>query len=209
MYNEEEAKSTYRSYDNDACMGKKAPALDGLEYITDAETYPTAQAGDVTVLVFWSQFSKSGYKFMPLYSDIQAEFKSVKVVGVSTDAAIKSPKKFLDDPAGKYSTVFPTKFAIAWDQGKALHAKFSGLLQQSFLVIHTFVVDANGVIVWHQDHSQIGATAPTFMTAMRTAIAATVAGEAVPSVGTKVIEDSDDSSEEEDEDGAGAMGEMF
>ncbi len=95
---------------------------------------------------------------------------------------------------------------MAWDEKKALHAQFCALKGKTALPPYTFVVDASGQIVWHQDHSQMGATVPTFMTAMKVAVESALANEAVPSVGAKEVVQADD--EESDEDGAGGMGDF-
>lgn len=199
MLSEAESTSDYRTYDNDACMGKAAPSLADIEYITDKAKYPPAKAGEVTLVMFWGQFSKAGFRFNPLYSEINDEFKGLKVVFLSVDKEIGDAKKFLEDPKKKYATVFRTDFAVAYDAKRAIHAQFSALLQKSIVCCHAFLISAAGKIVWHQDHSQIGATAPTFLNAMKRAISATLAGQAVPSVGAKEGVGGDDSDEESDE----------
>jgi len=194
-----ELESDYRTYDNDKCMGKAAPSLADIEYITDKAKYVPAKAGEVTLVMFWGQFSKAGFRFNPLYSEINDEFKDLKVVFLSVDKEIGHAKKFLEDPKKKYAKVFRTDFAVAYDAKRAVHAQFSALLQKSIVCCHAFLISAAGKIVWHQDHSQIGATAPTFLNAMKTAISATLADQAVPSVGAKEGAGGDDSDEESDE----------
>ena len=56
-------------------MGKPAPSLSSLQYVTDTSVYPAAEAGDVTVLFFWGKYNKGGYCHHPTYSTLQEDFK--------------------------------------------------------------------------------------------------------------------------------------
>merc|ERR1712046_352228 len=94
MMTESEKTSDYRTYDNDSCMGKSAPGLGRVTYISDNAKYPPVQFGEVTLLMFWGQFSKSGFRFHPIYSDLNEEFKELKVLFLSVDAEIGHAKKF-------------------------------------------------------------------------------------------------------------------
>jgi hypothetical protein len=54
-------------------------------YLTDASV-PRPEAGRVAVVFFWGKQYQGGYKFMPLYSKLQADLPEARVVGVSVCA---------------------------------------------------------------------------------------------------------------------------
>jgi uncharacterized coiled-coil DUF342 family protein/thiol-disulfide isomerase/thioredoxin len=208
MFSEQEALSKYRTYDDDKCMGKEAPPLTGLDYVTGEDRARPAP-GDVTVVVFWAKFHKAGFRFLPLYTELQKEYAAagLKVVGLAIDLQKSDVNAFLEDPKGKYAKSFTTEFAIAHDEKRGLQAQFSAVLGTSMQLVSSFLINKEGKIVWHQDHSQIGATPPTFMNAMRLAVQATLADQPVPSVGNQAVQAVNSSDEEEDEE-IGNMAEM-
>lgn len=63
---------------------------------------------------------------------------------------------------------------------------------------HTYVLH-NGKVVWHQDHSELGATAPSYMGLMENQLDRLVAGKPVESVGAKAEEEEDDGEESGEE----------
>ena len=193
---------SYTSFDNDAVMGQTAPSLASLVLVTEDKKEMMPVEGDVYVIVFWGQFHKPGYKFLPLYSALAEEHK-VKVVAVSVDPEVSYPTKFIQDPAGKYSKVFKTTIPVAWDEKLVVKSAYVKLQEKGMSVPHAYVVDASGKIVWHQNHSQIGATAPDNMDKMNAAVKAVLAGEPVPKVGEKevVVADASSSSMEEGNEG--------
>lgn len=193
------SSSNYRSYDNDSVHGFACPSLDKLALVNAEAGYPVIKAGQPVLLLFWAQFSKAGYKFMPLYSKLNRRYgDKCPVIAVSVDPEIGSAKKWIEDPGKKYSTEFETLFTVAWDEKQALKEAFSAGLRDTVSLPHAFLIDKDGKCVWHQDHSQIGATAPTFMNLMETQVKSLLEGGKVTSVGTKAV-DSDDSDDEGDE----------
>jgi len=186
----------FLTYDDDVCHGKPFPPMGKLEYL-NLDDYAKPKPGQVRVVVVWGQYHKPGYKFLPLYSQLQAKYgDKVSVVGVSVDPDTSYPKKFLDDPAKKYSTVFETKFAIAWDNGALKKAliKVGGLATLS--PPYAYVLNGNGSIVWHQDHSELGATAPTYLGLMEEQIDAVLAGTPLKKVGDRAVEELESEGEE-------------
>lgn len=186
----------YVTAGNDNVLGKKMPSLDSVFEIVPG----IATEGDVTIVLFWAQFSKSGYKFLPLYSDLQDEFLGkVKIVGVSVDPKADAPRKFMDDPGKKYSTAFRTNFRIVHDVSATLKEAMGPLTWGVLGTPHMFLVDKTGTIVWHQNHSQIGATAPTFMDQIGRQIEAVLDGRPLETNGDRAVEDdSDDEGDEGD-----------
>jgi len=193
----------FKSFDNDVCNGAKACDLTTVEYLSDAK-YGKYEAGKPTVVLFWAQYHKPGYKFLPMYSILQAKYGSkVQFIAVSVDPDNSYPKKFLADPAKKYSTVFTTEFAVAHDVGHKLKEEFGSALRNTLSLPHAFVVDNDNTIVWHQDHSELGATVPNYMNLMEQQLDALVAGKPLVKVGEKEVE-----SEEEDEGEEMDLGDM-
>lgn len=200
--------SNYRSYDNDSVHGFACPSLEKLALVNAEAGHPAMKAGQPVLLVFWAQFSKAGYKFMPLYSKLNRRYgDKCPVIGVSVDPEIGSPKKWVEDPGKKYSTKFETLFTIAWDEKQALKEAFSAGLRDTVSLPHAFLIDKDGKCVWHQDHSQIGATAPTFMNLMETQVKSLLDTGKVTSVGAKEV-DSDEDSDEGDEGDAMDVGDF-
>jgi thiol-disulfide isomerase/thioredoxin len=187
----------FKTYDNDAIIGKQIPSLSGLEYL-NADKYNAPAAGQVTLVLLWAQFHKPGYKFLPLYSQLQAKYGSkVSIVGVSIDPDTSYAKKFLADPAKKYSTKFPCDFAVAWDSGSLLKRQLTDDAQMAAMSPpHAFLVDSKGVIVWHQDHSELGATAPSYLGLMEDQVDALLAGKPMVKVGDKAVAEYESEGEE-------------
>lgn len=188
----------FKTYDNDACHGVKAPAVDTLKYLTGEER-GTAKLGDKPiVLLFWGKYQEQSFKFLPTYSKLAAKFEGkVQFVAVSMDPEESYPQKFLDDPAKKYSTVFPVDFAVAWDEGKKVAPEYEMAQRGTLLPPHAFVVNAEGNIVWHQDHSEIGSNAPSYLYLMEQQLDNLVAGKELEKVGEREVSDSDSDDGEE------------
>jgi hypothetical protein len=110
-----------------------------------------------------------------------------------------------DDPEGKYALEYKTNFCVAWDEKKQLMTRFGAVLTRSIMVCHSFLIDSRGIIVWHQNHSQIGSTVPTFINVMAAAVEAVMNGQPVPSVGSKEVAEPEESDEEEDMGGMGSF----
>lgn len=185
----------FKTFDNDPCLGTAAPSLDSLEQLGKGDL-----SGDILVLVLWGQYHKPGYKFLPFYTQLQAKYgKSVKFVGVSIDPTKDYPIKFIEDPGKKYSTVFPCNFTQTWDNGGVVKKAFMELTGKVTLSPpHAFVLSKERKIVWHQDHSELGATAPSHMGLFEDQLNLLLAGKTLKTVGDRpVIEYSDEEDEEE------------
>eukprot|EP00468_Gymnochlora_sp_CCMP2014_P002991 CAMPEP_0167755516 /NCGR_PEP_ID=MMETSP0110_2-20121227/8871_1 /TAXON_ID=629695 /ORGANISM="Gymnochlora sp., Strain CCMP2014" /LENGTH=213 /DNA_ID=CAMNT_0007641519 /DNA_START=30 /DNA_END=671 /DNA_ORIENTATION=- len=192
----------YLTYDDDRVLGAKAPDLSNMEYLTDVKVYPKIEKGDIVVLFVWGQFQKACYPKIKLYSKLADAFKTkkVKVIGLSTDPDTSYAKKWLDDPKKKYSTVFETKFAVTFDTGKKIKEYLSMTMRAPLNVPHTFVIK-DDKIVWHQQHSELGATAPTYMWLMEDQLELLLAGKDVSLPwGKNPVEEDEDEDEDEEED---------
>jgi len=184
----------FKTFDNDAVLGNAGPSLDTLEILGEGDV-----SGDIVVLVVWGQYHKPGYKFLPFYSQLQAKYgKSVKFVGVSIDPSADYATKFITDPGKKYSTVFPCDYTQTWDKdGVVKKALMAVMEKQTLSPPHSFIMDKKRNVVWHQDHSELGATSPMYMGVFEEQLDLVLDGKAVTSVGDRpVVEQSDE--EEED-----------
>lgn len=160
------------------------PALSSIQYLKQEAPHP----GQVAVVVLWAQYHKPGYKFLPLYSQLQAKYgDKVAVVGISIDPDVSYPTKFIEDPAKKYSTVFPCDFAVAWDSVDLKTTLMKEADVVSLSPPHAYLVDSKGTIVWHQDHSELGATAPSYLGLMEDQVDALLAGAPLHKIGEKPV----------------------
>lgn len=178
----QEGADEYKTFDDDKCIGKQIPSLETCDVLQGS-----LGGGDVRVYVVWGQYHKPGYKFLPMYTRLQAKYgKKVNVVGVSVDPDKGYPTKFIEDPGKKYSTVFPCKFTQVWDNGAVVKKALLEVLEsQTLSPPHAFVMDKNNKVVWHQDHSELGATAPCYMELMEQQIDAALAGKALTKAGNR------------------------
>jgi thiol-disulfide isomerase/thioredoxin len=192
-----ELEARYVTFDEDNCVGKKAPSLKSLEFVTEE----TVTGDKPYVLLFWAQYHKPGFTKFPLYSELAKKFAGkVDFVAVSMDPSPSAAKKYLDDPAKKYNSVYPLSFPVAHDTGKKLQDAYGPLLMGPVNIPHAFLVDKSGTIVWRQDHSQVGATAPTHIEQVERQIENLVNGTPFESNGPHPYpesEEEDESSEEE------------
>eukprot|EP00808_Paulinella_micropora_P007611 g37335.t1 len=187
--------SKYQSWDNDDCVGEKAGDLSSLKFVKEGDKL---DAKKPTVLFFWAKYHKPGYKFIPAYSAIAKKYPQVQVIGAGVDPAFDDVKKFATDP--KYAKEYPADFPIAHDEGKKLKNYFEDKLGDTLNTVHAFLIDATGTIVWHQDHSMVGATVPDYMDEMDQQIGQLVAGKPLYSYGPKPADDEDEDDDEEEGD---------
>jgi thiol-disulfide isomerase/thioredoxin len=193
-YTETEAR--YVTFEEDNALGKKAPSLSSLEFVTDEKV-----TGDKPyVVLFWAQYHKPGFTKMPLYSELAKKFAGkVDFVAVSMDPTPEGAQKYLEDPKKKYGAVYPITFPVAHDTGKKLQDAYGPILMGPVNIPHAFLVDKSGTIVWRQDHSQVGATAPTHIEQVERQIQNLVDGTPLESNGPHPYpeESSEEESEEE------------
>jgi len=221
----EEAKP-FKTYDNDMCIGKEAPleAIRKLPYIQG--TAPPENR--LMMVLLWRKSYKNGYKFMPLYSALSEEFKDkpIDFVGVCLDrdknAASGFLKKYTNGPKGNFTTSF--SICEEWAPANKVYPLKGRPVEKGFLdnmadlhpgmkeipsIPHAFLVNSFGTIVWHQDHSERGSTAPDNMDLMKNQLSRLLTGKTLLAVGEKIVEESDDDeSSSDEEDGGEAVGDM-
>lgn len=164
---------------------------------------------------------------MPLYSALSEKYKNkpIEVVGVCVDRDKNSPagfiKKYTNGPKGN----FTTSFAICeeWAPANRVYPLKGRDVEKGFMdnmtdlhpgmkempsIPHAFIVNSHGTIVWHQDHSERGSTAPDYMDLIESQVELLLSGKPLMSVGSKIVEESGSESSSADEDGDGKMGQM-
>mmetsp|Transcript_25393 Transcript_25393/g.35437 ORF Transcript_25393/g.35437 Transcript_25393/m.35437 type:complete len:217 (+) Transcript_25393:145-795(+) len=193
-------KDKYKTWDDDRVLGVDAPDLSKMEYLTDAKDYAHHTEDKILVLFVWAQFQKACYPKIDLYSKLaEAYGDKLIVVGLSTDPDTSYAKKWIEDPKKKYSAVHPTKFAIAFDKDGAIKKYLMMKMLAPLSVPHCFVIKDKKV-VWHQQHSELGATAPQYMSVMEDQLNLLLEGKPVKSVfGENPVKPAEDEDEDEDE----------
>jgi len=175
-------KDKFKTWDDDRILGEDAPDLSTMEYLTDAKDYPHHNADKVLVLFVWAQFQKACYPKIDLYTKLAEGYgDKLVVVGLSTDPDTSYAKKWIEDPKKKYSHAHPTKFAIAFDKGGKIKQALSMKMRAILSVPHCFVIKG-GKVVWHQQHSELGATAPQYMSVMEDQLNLLLEGKPVKKV---------------------------
>lgn len=187
-------QDNYVTYDDDECMGKTAPDAKSLVYVSDKK-FGQYKMGTPTVFMFWAEYSKPTYKFLTLFSTLQAKYESkVLIVGVSTDPTVEYPKRVLET---EFAKAWKTDFALAHDDGKVMKEAYAAITDDTISLPHSFLVDTKGIIVWHQDHSELGATVPNYMHLLEKQIDALLKTGEVEKIGERpVVEDDGDEGEE-------------
>jgi thiol-disulfide isomerase/thioredoxin len=187
----------YKTFDDDAILGRPCPGRRSIEFL-NSDKFAVPIIGEIFVIFMWGQYHKPGYKFLPLYSQLQKKYgDKVKFMAVSMDPSIDYPKKFLEDPGKKYSTVFTTEFLVGWDKKGELKKSLMREAQVATLSPpHSFVIAPDGNIVWHQDHSELGATAPYHLALFEAQLDALVAGQPLKKMGDRPFVAGGDDDEE-------------
>jgi hypothetical protein len=136
-----------------------------------------------------------------MYSQLYEKYGSdIQFLALSIDPDAKSARKYLDDPAGKYSKVYPLTFPVAHDTGKKVMDAYGPLLLGPVNVPHLFLIDTNNTVIWHQDHSQVGATAPSWEDQISRQFENAIAGRPLESNGPNQYPEESDEEDDEEED---------
>lgn len=183
----------YITRDDDKCLGAKAPSMDSVQVVKVGAwaNNKLPAKGTPYVALFWAQFHKPGYPFLPLYNKLAKKYGSkVGFVCVSMDPNDGYAAKFLEDEKKKYSAVFHCDaLTMAFSEKAAYSESFASLNQSSVAPVHAFVVDAEGTIVWHQSHAEIGATVPLYIGQVESQIDHMLAGEPLEKNGDREVDD--------------------
>ena len=156
-------KSKYMIYDDDAALGKKAPAIDGLVYKKDGpHKYSDAK---FTVLGFWGKFAKGDYTTLNTWSHLQRTYgpKGVQFIGVSRDRKEGDVDKFVSRlgsfmrELGERGITLGANFPLAFDPDTAVGSE----LQKTSMIMAlpvgmAYIVDPSGTILWREQYSRGG-----------------------------------------------------
>lgn len=191
-----EAQAKYVTFSDDNCLGKKAPSLASCTMVQGSMPV----AGKPIALLFWAQYHKPGFPRLAMYSKLHETFgEHIQFLAMSMDPDAGSAKKYIEDPAGKYSKEHPLTFPCAHDGGRKIQDAFGPLLLGPVNIPHLFIIDASGTIIWRQDHSQVGATAPTWEEQVTRQLQNVVDGTPLESNGPNQYPEEDDEEEDEEE----------
>ena len=193
--------AAYMTHDDDASIGKPAPAIDTAEYVKGDPI--KLGGGKVSVVTFFAKFAKGDYTTIVGVNKLAAAFPDVSFVGLSIDPDKGDAEGFLK----KLGTAMPeiyidsldVSYPLAWDNGKAVkeaYRKAAGMM--SLGASACFVVDGAGTIVWRE---QFGQGHAPHQGQLGEQIRRTVAGEELLKNGPKPTEEVE---EEEELDMGGA-----
>ena len=183
-------------YSDDASLGKAAPSLDSLEYISGDPV--VLGNGKPACIMFWSKNFKGDYTTIVGTSKIADAFGAeCQFVGVSLDADKKDSESFLKKLGTAMPEIYIDKleanFPLAWDAGKALKKSYQEVAAlPTLLASAVFVVDAAGVIVWREQFAQGYAPKDG---QLKEQIRRVCAGEAVLDNGAKPVEEEEEEEE--------------
>jgi len=196
--------SDYKTYDDDACIGKIAPSSELADFVTYPELGMTRidlHPGKINVVYFMCKFEKGAYICNEELSQIHEELKDdVQVVALSTDPDRGTVEKFLTKTRkGEVSDLntgkpFRLSMDVAWDDGKKTFGMYRALCGGALTTYHGFVVGKDAKIIWHQQFSQ---TNPPSLTNFKAQIVKAVKGEALESVGDRPRTNPEDIEEED------------
>jgi len=196
-------KEEFVTMDNDYCMGGDAPSLDTLDWADEVGDYPKPEAGKPYVILIWAKYHKPGYEFVKRYSMLADQYRNqIGFASAFIDPKKADGVKFIEDPAGKYSTVFPLKIATGHDVGHKVKNAYADLILKALSVPHTFLVSGEGKVVWHQDHGELGATVPQWMHLFEKQMLSFLNTGKVESVGERPESSSEEESSDDGEGGA-------
>jgi len=143
----------YKTYDDDECLGKKAPTLETLKFVKGDKTDVTS--GKTNVILFWANYDKGGTPgATTAFSELHTKFPDVVFIGVSADPEEAAIERFLKKPDVTHS------YPAAFDEGKKVNKLYTSVLASSAMSIpHAFIVNGEGNIVWHEQFSQFNTVA--------------------------------------------------
>ena len=195
---DEGKRNNYKTYADHKALGKDFPALDTLTWCTEDSGFTAKpKAGRPMVFLAWGKYAKPCYRYMPKYSALHACFRHhVDFVGMSMDP----DASYVEAWQKKYLKVWPCTFALAFDEKAAVKTKLESLSEGNVSCPTLFLVDSKGKIVWYQDHSQIGATAPDWMDQVERQLGLLLQGEELETNGPDPEKEEEDE-ESEDEGG--------
>eukprot|EP00754_Rhynchopus_humris_P003383 Rhum_TRINITY_DN11779_c0_g1::Rhum_TRINITY_DN11779_c0_g1_i1::g.46365::m.46365 len=196
----------YKTYDDDACLGKYAPSTELADFIP----YPSMDLqrvdlhpGKVNIVYFMCKFEKGAYICNEEMSQLHHELgDDVQIVALSTDPDRGTVEKFLTKTrTGEVTDLNTGKpyrldMQVGWDDGKKTFGMYRTLCNGKLTTYHAFVVDKSGKVAWHQQFSQ---TSPPSVTNFAEQVKRVVAGEGVASVGDKPKKSADEIEEEDAE----------
>jgi len=140
--------SNYKTYDDDASLGKKAPSLSSLKFVRGEKF--DFEEGKQYAILFWAKFDKgSSPQSLDTFNAFHKQYPNVVFLGISTDPSQEDAVRYFEKGGA-------VDFAIAFDDGKQMvnaYKEVSGL--STLLPPHGFLVDKKGHIAWREQFAQV------------------------------------------------------
>jgi len=149
-----------KTYNDNPFFGKDLPKAewDGLNWIQKEKV---AHDAKVLVLMFWGKYAKGDYRTVCDFSDLQASYPDLPIVGVSCDAEEADARKLLGkagtEMAEQNIPSFKCDYTMAHDAGKKFNEAVLNLQGENRDVTSIgagicFIVQ-EGKIVWKEQFS--------------------------------------------------------
>jgi len=140
--------SNYKTFDDDASLGKKAPSISSLKFIRGDKF--ELEEGKQYAILFWAKFDKgSSPQALDTFNALHKASPNIVFLGISTDPSA-------DDAVRYFEKGGSVDFAIAFDEGKIVANSFKEASGLSTLIPpHGFLVDKKGHIVWREQFAQV------------------------------------------------------
>ena len=188
---EAEEFDEWKCYDDDACLNKSMPSLDGLDFVQGAKPVFGKKP---TVVLFWAKFLK--WQVYPAMKGLEALYQKgdVNVVGIATDPKRSAVARHIEK--GECPTTYPLCFdeSDGSPGGKVKNA-FKEVCDGFIQVPQVFLVSTEGKIVWRQPFSS---ARPYEQSNFEDQVAKFIAGKPLVKYGPAPKDEEDD---EDDDDG--------
>jgi peroxiredoxin len=131
-------QGAYSSQDSAGLVGNPAPDF-SVKPVSGAKGTVSLQGlhGNVVLLDFWGTFCEPCKKSFPKFQDLYAKYaaQGLRIVGVSEDEVDDK------DKIPTFVSTYGAKFAVGWDEDKAIARRYKPETMPS-----TFLIDKRGVV---------------------------------------------------------------
>jgi len=185
----------YVCYDDDACLGKAAPALDSLE-VVQGDAKCLTYTDKPTVILFWAKFLKWQVHSALVGCEKLWKTGTVNVVGIATDPKKSAVERHISK--GECPTTYGLAFdAPAGSPGGVVKNLFKEVCAGDMKTPCVILVNTEGKIVWRQAFSS---GKPYTNTNFEDQVDALVNGKALTMNGPTPEDESSSEDEGDDED---------
>mmetsp|Transcript_5699 Transcript_5699/g.7211 ORF Transcript_5699/g.7211 Transcript_5699/m.7211 type:complete len:224 (+) Transcript_5699:24-695(+) len=158
-------KSEFIVYDDDPCLGQKAPSLASLKF-HNGDAVEVGN-GKVTVITFFSKLNKGDFPTLSVLSDVatsEAYKDTCQFVGISRDGEERDVERWLEKfqdkflaeiqaPDGNAGVTVKAKFPLAFDEESQVNKAYKDVAKKAIVGVgFTFIVDKEGIIRWYEQY---------------------------------------------------------